>query len=36
MTNDVVSSVDANRTDEYGATDPEPEATGHATGSAIV
>ena len=30
MTNDVVSSVDANRTDEYGATDPEPEATGQA------
>ena len=26
MTNDVVSSVDASRTDENGATDPEPEA----------
>ena len=30
MTNDVVSSVDASRTDENGATDPEPEATGQA------
>ena len=30
MTNDVVYRVDANRTDEYGATDPEPEATGQA------